>query len=428
MFPSVLAMHDGSESGCNYYRCYVPLQAAREQGYPFEWLPLIKEGSAGDVPEYKDWTVTESGYKIPAGFLNKYFSIVLLIRPVILAIDEQDNRVDNLSIVERIVSQNHAARTITGGDVDDDFFDIAEHNPSHKELAPIKDYVRNTIGALDFMVTTGDFLKGRVLDETRQRPENIHVIPNYINFDLYDSKEMPVHRYNEDNTIAQTLNLDMVENRIQKLSTDTDRPIVIGLQGGASHQEDWRVMGRVLPKIAAKYGKKIRIGIAGYHPEYLKEDLKEADEQGLVVWMGWQRFDQHPATVMSFDINLCPLEDTRFNKSKSPIKFLEASACGAATVASPTIYGDYIKPGISGLIARTDSDWEAAISHLVENGPSRRMMGVNAHAYTRANFSLKENAWMYGQLFNSLWHQHKHKAISGWLKELEHRESLLLAA
>ena len=50
-------------------------------------------------------------------------------------------------------------------------------------------------------------------------------------------------------------------------------------------------------------------------------------------------------------VALMPLRETKFNKMKSDLKFVEASGYEVASIASPTVYSEVIEPGFNGEIA-----------------------------------------------------------------------------
>ena len=56
------------------------------------------------------------------------------------------------------------------------------------------------------------------------------------------------------------------------------------------------------------------------------------------------------------DIALLPLTSTRFNEHKSDLKFIECAAHGVVSLASPTIYGQTITDGETGLIYRSPGE------------------------------------------------------------------------
>lgn len=79
-------------------------------------------------------------------------------------------------------------------------------------------------------------------------------------------------------------------------------------------------------------------------------------------------------------ICLAPLFETPYNKGKSWIKFLDAAAVGAVGVYSKRApYTEVVEHGVTGMLATDDpSDWEACLSHLLENPQQAQAMAENA--------------------------------------------------
>jgi glycosyltransferase involved in cell wall biosynthesis len=290
-----------------------------------------------------------------------------------------------------LIDRVHSVGALYGGDLDDDMWSIEPHNPAHKVMGPYQaERIKQTIREMDFVTCSTAFLRQRLIEVCGLEAERVVVIPNMVDFDLYDRSDWMLDA--PGGKPGEKIQVSMGEVRRKRLlgsassSAAPGRPVVIGLQGGLSHVEDWRQVAPALKQVAERYGDRIRFIIAGANFDYLQEALREATAAGLVWWKGWTPFLEHSETVMSFDINLCPLEPTLFNQSKSPIKYLEASAAGAASIVSPTVYEPYVQPGVTGLVARPD-DWFEAISLLIDQPDLRRDIARNAHLVARSNFS-----------------------------------------
>lgn len=113
-------------------------------------------------------------------------------------------------------------------------------------------------------------------------------------------------------------------------------------------------------------------------------------------------YDQYLKHMLLSDIALMPLVESPQTACKSDVKFLEASICGAATIASPTVYKDTIIHGETGYIANTPDEWETCLEELITNKPFRQHMARKAKRYVRENRMLM---------------QHIHKRID-WYKDL----------
>ena len=149
--------------------------------------------------------------------------------------------------------------------------------------------------------------------------------------------------------------------------------LTVGVHGSPSHLDDWSILAKLFPILAERY-PELTFVTAGFCPPYL-EDLGLGKR---LVKLPWVALDQYKKNVASIDIALCPLPDTPFNRAKSPIKWIESSLCGAAVVASPTVYGEVIRPGETGYIANDLDEWVRYTSMLVENTALRKGIGRRA--------------------------------------------------
>jgi len=103
------------------------------------------------------------------------------------------------------------------------------------------------------------------------------------------------------------------------------------------------------------------------------------------------------------DISLQPLDDSKFNRYKSDIKFLEAGAGGLAVIASPVVYENTIKHGENGLIARTTPDWESMLAKLACDAEYRRTLGRNAKNYVLAERMLVNHVGQQLDWYRDIW-------------------------
>lgn len=428
--PRVLGLYDGQQNGCSYYRLIMPYAQLRTMGYDYAWLPVGKDNHK--VGQEQGWVKTGSGWFAPEGMANKPFEIASLLRPQIIAETENGLAHPSDELVTMLMDQQHAAGALFGGDLDDDMWSVADHNPAKKGLGDCTpEAIAKTLKQMDFVTVSTPFLARRVVEESGADPNRVYVVPNFVDFDLYDFENWQL-----DNplTPGEKVSIPMREVRRQRLMEPLNRPLVIGLQGGASHVEDWKMVAPALSNIYARYGSRVKFIIAGFHPDYLKEALADADKAGDVWWRGWVPFDEHSETVMRFDINLCPLLPTLFNQSKSAIKWMEGSAAGAATVASPTVYGDYIRGGLTGLLVQDDpAEWEIAIRHLIDTPTRRQDMGRNAHTLVRSEFSLSTRVWEWTGAYQDALKKGRQRVKRAFMaaqesRELEKQKKALTAA
>jgi glycosyltransferase involved in cell wall biosynthesis len=107
-----------------------------------------------------------------------------------------------------------------------------------------------------------------------------------------------------------------------------------------------------------------------------------------VEYKPWSAEDEL-ADLHSFDVGVMPLLDNLWTRGKGGFKLLQYMAAGVPAVASPVgINTEIIRHGDNGLLARDDSDWEAALGRLLGDAGLRRRMGGAGRATVERSYSL----------------------------------------
>jgi len=114
-------------------------------------------------------------------------------------------------------------------------------------------------------------------------------------------------------------------------------------------------------------------------------------------------YGEYMRILHSCHICLQPLDDTKFNRYKSDIKFIEAGAGGLAVIASPVVYADTIEDGRTGIIARGPKEWEKSLTALIKDTPYRTQLGMNAKNYVLKNRMLLQHIHKRLDWYRHLW-------------------------
>lgn len=147
---------------------------------------------------------------------------------------------------------------------------------------------------------------------------------------------------------------------------------VIGWAGGKRPDRDVESMVVAWERVARRH-PEARFVVAGWQPAVFGR-LPSSQ----LILSDWLPVQQYALNYVGVDIGCCPLADEPFNRAKSNIKWQEWTASGAAVVASPTVYGQVIEHGRTGLLAETTDEWEAAIEDLLASRKKRRKMARRA--------------------------------------------------
>jgi len=110
--------------------------------------------------------------------------------------------------------------------------------------------------------------------------------------------------------------------------------------------------------------------------------------------------DQWPAAVAELGIGVCPLADTKFNRSKSWLKPLELSALGVPWVGSPRAeYARLHRMG-AGVLADTPNRWFKELKRLRDSA-SLRGDRAEAGRDVASGLRLEPNAWRWLEAWTS---------------------------
>jgi glycosyltransferase involved in cell wall biosynthesis len=177
----------------------------------------------------------------------------------------------------------------------------------------------------------------------------------------------------------------------------------VGWSGSPSHELDWRIEA---PGIA--YGLRkadAHLVLMGYDPRHL---IKYPDTEHHP----WRKnLDEYYLMLTTFHIAICPLADDLFNRSKSPLKALEASALAIPVVASAVRpYEDFVIHGETGFLCRRDHEWAKALRTLANDEDLRLEMGQAARRHA-ANFTTTKRAGDWIETYQQAYERkHGHRA------------------
>jgi glycosyltransferase involved in cell wall biosynthesis len=174
--------------------------------------------------------------------------------------------------------------------------------------------------------------------------------------------------------------------------------IRIGWTGGATHYIDWFSIKDALKRVFDKYkgtGIDLKLVIQG-----AKWDgtLKGIDYE----FHDWIAFDGHPYKTASLDLDIAviPLADTKFNDSKSCIKWYEFSALGVPSLVSNVLpYSAEVNKDTA-LTYDNEEEFEEKLCRLIEDEMLRETIGNNAYKWVRQNKNIKDIAKLY---IETLW-------------------------
>jgi glycosyltransferase involved in cell wall biosynthesis len=253
-------------------------------------------------------------------------------------------------------------------DTDDDLTD------EFRDLGSGDDFVA-TIRAMDVVTVSTPYLAERIKKYTSRKP---HVLPNHIDFEWFSKVSRECRR------------------RVPGLT--------VGLIGTASHYDDWIYPVKALARLA-EHNRDVTVVVAGYMPDYLRE-IGAVELQGVPYHM-------YPTLMRQFDVVCCSLDPhDEFNKSKSAIKHLEASAAervlpngkigGAVAVCTDmSVYRRTVNHRKNGMLIPNDG-WFDTLDELVRDERLRMTLAENGYKWVRKHRDIKEGYKMWARLYRRL--------------------------
>jgi len=199
----------------------------------------------------------------------------------------------------------------------------------HSKLL-VKNTVERYLSKADLVTVSTEALR----DAYKRFNENIRVIPNTVAFML------PLSKRHETGTVR------------------------IGYAGTRTHEGDFEVVAPALNRLRREFKDKIRLVFLGYVPESLERG------QDIEEWGFTENYGSYLQILgrLRIDMAVAPLQDNRFNRYKSNIKYLEYSSAGIAGVYSrcPAYETTLVHEMTGLLVDHNEEAWYEAMKDLVE--------------------------------------------------------------
>lgn len=292
-------------------------------------------------------------------------------------------------------------------DTDDDLFNVHPLNPAFKNLG-WKDHNGNVLedGARVWIrnpVTQDpELMWSDIANEEKGIPKNIDLAANRQCLDTWRgmlqrgelitvstpyTKEYVLREIGQEheNKILISPNcINFVEFPKIELAEHPDEVRILW-QGSKTHWEDLWALREPLIRVMEKY-PHAKLIIWGVDYAWLTKGIKP-EQVEFLGWMDYRAYKLYLSTL-GHDINLAPLKNTVFAKSRSAIKFYESAALWKPV---PTLaqnfgaYGDEIIDGETGLLFDTPEEFETKLSGLIEDAMLRKRLAANAKDWVRTN-------------------------------------------
>ena len=251
----------------------------------------------------------------------------------------------------------------------DDMIKVTRDNPHYKDhkiwdASPI---LQSFAKFADGITTTGEHLAKYL----RTLNKNVFILPNYMDLEYW-------------------------QYPIKKNTTDKVRICYVG---SVTHLMDIKMIAPVLKKILKTYKDKVELVMVG--DLRWREVFKGFDNVDCLLGVPFDSYALRLNGLM-MDIGIAPLRKTNFNLCKSPIKWMENSIAGGATVASSTVYDRVIRHGENGFLANNKDEWFKYLSELITNAPLRKKMHHRALGEVLKLYSLEKHIGEWERVYETI--------------------------
>lgn len=338
--------------GVGYYRCIKPAKFLKNLGHEVD----VYGSNFNDIIDPKDPITSYHA------FCSKYDVVITKV-------------IDNRLASVHLVSACKETGTPLVVDIDDNFMEVHDWQPAsqmgYQEGGDKRAYAISYVSFADALFVSTEPLKTyfqKLLKERFNENPKIFVLPNSVDPDDWSF-----------------------------ISPKNINRTVIGWHGSVTHDEDLMLIFKEIENIL-KEKKDVYFEImGGIKLEKVRDFFKAWDKNVLdrvKIVGGTQKWYGFPKRLMSqtWDIGICPLIDSEFNRAKSHIKWLEMSIKGIPVVASNVKpYSDNIKHNKTGLIAKNPKEFGKHLRKLIENKELRKELAENAKRDIEKNHLYEKN-------------------------------------
>lgn len=264
-------------------------------------------------------------------------------------------------------------------DLDDSLWDVRSDNPAHSVYHKGSEALINftaICNEVDYMTVTNSYLKNVTISNTYKRAEKIKVFPNYIDLERYlhrskfkDDGKITLLHFGSTTHFEDLQNIEFITgvNKIMK-----EYPTV-----------SIKFIGAFIPKFKKLWGRRYEVGYG---------------DSDIYKWI-----NNHFGKVMDeTDILVVPLEDNKYTRCKSSIKWIEASSAKIPGVWQAIRQYQEVVNGTNGLLAKSSEDWYTQIKKLIDNPEKRKSMGEKAFEDVKKDWTIQQHVKDYAEFFKKI--------------------------
>ncbi|MDP6184755.1 MAG: glycosyltransferase, partial [Gammaproteobacteria bacterium] len=274
-------------------------------------------------------------------------------------------------------------------DIDDDLFSL---DAGHSEYVNYQNILAGAFQLLiqaDLVFVSTNQLKSHL----EKWNEHIEVVENTLDDEIWE--------------------LDGAEPRISR-GTRSD-PVRILYMGTMTHGADIQLIEDPVRRLCEEFGSRVEFEVVGVEIPGKLPDWCSRVEVSPEISESYPAFVNWLQSENRWHIGVAPLVDSKFNRAKSGIKYLDYAALGLAVACSDIQgYRDIIRSEDDGLLVEsTEEAWYEALRRLILDNEFRRRLQENATQNLRRKYPLNS---VFNTRLSSLKSllRRKDASMSGW--------------
>lgn len=342
------------DAACTRFRIAQFVRLLEKGGVRVRLLPFVNSKAFGHLYDSRQWFRTSLA--LLAGLTRRIAQIPALVSADVIFV-QREAMLLGPPIVEWIAAR--VLRKPLVLDLDDATY-LDQVSSVYGRLSRLLKNHRKTEWLIDWasLVICGNEV---IADHVRARGKRAEVIPTIVDTKVF----------------------------VPKQSAAEPSAPVIGWVGSHSTTDYFRMIIPTLERLRARFAFRVRV--VGASHEIIVPGLE-------VETLPWSR-DREVADFQSLDIGVYPLPDDRWAEAKSGLKAIEYLSVGVPYVASPVgVVANIGEEGETHLLARTQSEWEEALSRLLRDEGLRRRMGAAGRQFALEHYSVAAAGHRLGEL------------------------------
>lgn len=276
----------------------------------------------------------------------------------------------------------------------DDLYWEGHVNHAKKDIENYKEIAK----IVDGITVVSPYL-GKMYEKIGVKPEKIHHIPNFAlvsDWERWWEKKREIREANKE--------------------------LTLGFMGMVNHLPDLLLFLPVLKEVKKRF-PSLNIEVMGlpndlkafilYNTGKMKDDYlddcsecyKQLMDMGVKKIPIAKKYEEFIPKMCSlgWDIGIATLKNSRVDKSKSYLKWMDYSMAGVAAVyrgISP--FTDVVNHGVNGFLANSENEWIESLTTLIENPNIRQRLVDTARMEIKSDHNIAKNWQLYDKTYSSI--------------------------